>query len=218
MTRILGRVVAVNVVHELVPGYFHDTAIDKRPVDGAVDVGALGLAGDRQIDRSHGGPDKAVYAYAAEDSSWWADELGREISPGTFGENLTTRGLDVSGAVIGERWRIGEVLLEVRMPRTPCENLSARIGINRFHVRFNASGRIGAMLKVLEQGAVRAGDRVHVDERPVHGVTVADLANRPDAEQMRRLLDSDVSLAKNVRAKARRIVARASDGQSGAQQ
>src|ERR1700750_101022 len=91
------------------------TAIDKRPVAGPVEVGPLGLAGDRQMDRRfHGGKGKAVYAYADEDASWWASQLDREIPPGLFGENLRTSGIDVTGAEIGERWAIGdEVLVEV---------------------------------------------------------------------------------------------------------
>ncbi len=198
----------VNVVHALRPGFFHETAIDKRPVDGPVEVGQLGLAGDRQVDSSHGGPDKAVYAYADEDAAYWADQLGREIAPGTFGENLRTSDLDVSGAAIGECWRIGDVLLQVRMPRTPCQNLSLRVGIEGFHLRFNATGRVGALLKVVETGTVAAGDKIAVVERPTHGVTVADLARGPDAAQMRALLESGVPLARNIRAKATRVAAR----------
>lgn len=203
------RVLTVNVVHRLRPGYFHDTAIDKRPVDGPVQVNELGLAGDQKIDSSHGGPDKAVYAYSIEDADWWAAQLGRETPPGLFGENLRTCGVETSDALIGERWRIGPTLLEVRMPRTPCDNLSLRMGIEKFHLRFNRTGRVGAMLKVLEPGTVRAGDPIRLEYRPEHGVRVADLATGPDADQMQRLLDSGVPLAKNVRAKARRIVRRA---------
>ncbi len=202
------QVIAVNIVHQVVPGYFQDTAIDKRPVDGPVEITELGLVGDQQLARSHGGPDKAVYAYAEADARWWAGELGREIPPGTFGENLRTAGLDVTGALIGERWSVGGVLLEVRMPRTPCENLSLRVGIDQFHARFNATGRVGALLKVLSPGTIRPGDRIEVTARPRHGVTVADLATGPDADQMRRLLDSGIPLAQSVRAKARRIVNR----------
>jgi len=202
------RLLTVNVVHRVRPGYFQDTAIDKRPVEGPVAVTELGLAGDQQLSRSHGGPDKAVYAYAAEDAEWWAAELGRDIPPGTFGDNLRTTGLDIGRAQIGERWRVGQVLLEVRMPRTPCENLSLRMGLDGFHNRFNATGRVGALLKVLTPGSVIAGDPITVDKRPDHGVTVADLAAGVDAHQMQRLLDSGVSLAKSVRAKAQRIVRR----------
>lgn len=158
------QIVAVNVVHQVKPGYYQDTAIDKRPVDGPVEVNDLGLVGDQQLSRSHGGPDKAVYAYAGEDAAWWAAELGRDVPPGTFGENLRTTGLDVTGALIGERWSGGDLLLEVRMPRTPCENLSMRMGIDQFHRRFNSTGRVGALLKVLAPGTIRAGDRIVVEE------------------------------------------------------
>ncbi|MDQ1641257.1 MAG: hypothetical protein QOJ90_608, partial [Actinomycetota bacterium] len=126
-----GRLLSVNVVQELIPdrlGVLDRTAIDKRPVDGRVAVSVpghagVGLAGDQIYDREyHGGPDQAIYAYAAEDRAWWAAELGREIAAGAFGENLTTEGVDVTGAVIGERWQIGAdgLVLEVTAPRIPC--------------------------------------------------------------------------------------------------
>jgi MOSC domain-containing protein YiiM len=209
------RLLTVNVVHRVNPGYFHDTAIDKQPVQGPVEVTATGLAGDRQLDHHHGGSDRAVYAYGTEDANWWAAQLGRTIPPGLFGENLRTQDLDVSGAIIGEKWRIGTVLLEVRMPRTPCQNLSMRIGIDNFHIRFNATGRVGAMLKVHEPGLVRAGDPITVVDRPHHGVRVCDLATGADAAGMRRLLDSGIPLAGTVRAKAHRIVKRSTLYQSG---
>src|SRR5881397_225869 len=101
------------------------TAIWKEPVDGRVAVRGVNLDGDDQADRTvHGGPDKAVYAYAEEDTGLWAAELGRDLGPATFGENLTTRGIDVSGAVVGERWRVGSTLLEVSQPRLPCAKLA----------------------------------------------------------------------------------------------
>jgi MOSC domain-containing protein YiiM len=205
------RVLDVCLVHNVGPGYFGETAIDKRPVGGPVAVTELGLVGDRQLGRSHGGLDKAVYCYAAEDARWWSDKIDRPCPPGMFGENLRTQALDVSRALLGERWRIGEVLLEVRMPRTPCENLSLRIGIEGFHVQFNASGRVGALLRVLERGVVQAADRIVVESRPDHEVTVAAWATGVEAPQMRHLLDSGLPLARGVRAKARRIVARESN-------
>jgi MOSC domain-containing protein YiiM len=208
MTDTGASVLSVNVLHALRPGYFHETAIDKRPVAGAVEVGADGLAGDRQIDSSHGGADRAVYAYADEDAAFWAGELDRDIPLGRFGENLRTRGLDVTGALIGEQWRVGTALLEVRMPRTPCQNLAMRMGIEGFHLRFNDSGRVGAMLRVLEPGAVAAGDVVEVVARPAHEVTVGLLATGPSAAQYQAMLDSGVPLARKVRAKAQRVAAR----------
>jgi MOSC domain-containing protein YiiM len=204
----LAQLTSVNVVHEVRPGFHRDTAIDKRPVGGRVQVTASGLSGDRQMDSSHGGVDKAVYAYADEDAAWWAGELGREVPAGLFGENLRTSGLEVTGARIGECWRIGDVVLQVQMPRTPCRNLALRMGIDGFHLRFNATGKVGALLKVLTAGSVRVGDRVEVVSRPDHDVTIADLATGPTADQMSALLGSGVSLARHVREKARRVAAR----------
>jgi MOSC domain-containing protein YiiM len=210
VTRIpVGQVVTVNVVYEMRPGFFHETAIDKRPVAGPVEARPLGLAGDRQVDSSHGGADRAVYAYAEEDAAYWAGELGRDVPPGLLGENLRVRGVDVSGARLGERWRVGTALLEVRMPRTPCQNLSLRMGIEEFHMRFNASGRVGAMLRVVEPGTVSAGDPVEIVDRPDHRVTVALLATGADADSLQAMLDTGVPLAARVRAKALRVVARA---------
>lgn len=199
----------VNVVHELRDGYFHRTAIDKRPVRRAIRVGRLGLAGDEQVDKGHGGPDRAVYVYADEDAEWWSERLGREIPPGLFGENLRTTGLDVTGARVGEQWRVGdEVILEVRRIRTPCENLALRMGIEGFHLEFLRSGRVGAMCRVLEEGEVCAGDPVRRVVRPEHRVTIGRLARgSATPEQMQELLDSGVSLAPSVRSKATRVAA-----------
>jgi MOSC domain-containing protein YiiM len=149
------------------------TGIWKAPVDGPVDVRGVNLAGDDQGDREvHGGPDKAVYAYAREDQAWWAAQIGRAIDPGTFGENLTTHGVDVTNAVIGERWVIGRVVLEVSQPRIPCFKLGIRMGDPRFPARFAAAARPGAYLRILRPGAISAGDAIRVIDRPAHGVTV----------------------------------------------
>lgn len=126
------RVRAVCVVAELHddPGKVGVTAIDKRPVDGAVKVGPYGLRADVQADRKyHGGLDKALYVYAQEDADFWAEELGRELPPGWFGENLRVSGIDVNAARIGERWRIGEKLeVEVTSPRVPCQTFARWVG------------------------------------------------------------------------------------------
>lgn len=178
---------------------------------GPVGAGALGLAGDTQCDaRHHGGRDQAVYAYAGEDNDWWAQALGRDVPPGTFGENLTTEGIEVTHAVIGERWRVGDAgpLLQVTMPRSPCTNLSARMGIKRFHHRFDATWMVGAYLRVLAPGPVRAGDPITVEHRPGHGVTVAEVCAGDDPEVMQRLLDAEPDLADVLRGIADRVVAR----------
>jgi MOSC domain-containing protein YiiM len=153
------------------------TAIWKDPVAGRVKVRGVNVDGDEQGNREvHGGVDKALYAYAAEDYEWWAAELGRELAPGTFGENLTVRGIDVSGALVGERWRAGGTLLEVSQPRTPCFKLGIRMGSQRFPRQFAAARRPGAYLRILAEGEVAAGDPVEVVDRPGHGLTVAEVS------------------------------------------
>jgi MOSC domain-containing protein YiiM len=148
------------------------TAIWKHPVEGPVALRGVNLRGDDQADRTvHGGPDKAVYAYALEETAWWDAELERPLGPGAFGENLTVSGLPVSGAVIGERWAIGTALLEVAQPRLPCFKLGLRMGDPRFLKRFAQANRPGAYHRVLSEGEIAAGDRIEVVSRPAHGIT-----------------------------------------------
>ena len=154
------------------------SAIGKEPVEGRVRVAGVNVEGDDQADRRvHGGPDKAVYAYAAEDTAYWEGELGRELGPGAFGENLTTEGLDVSGAVVGERWRIGDVELEVCQPRLPCAKLALRMGEPAMVKRFAQASRPGAYLRIVSEGSLGAGDPIEVVARPGHGVTVRDVSD-----------------------------------------
>ncbi|GAB2843880.1 MOSC domain-containing protein [Actinoallomurus bryophytorum] len=159
------------------------TGIDKRPVDGPVAVaapgpkgtGAVGLAGDRVYDvKNHGGSDQAVYAYAREDLDGWEAELGRPLENGVFGENLTTLDLDVSGALIGERWRVGpDVVLEVSCPRIPCGTFQGWLERDGWIKQFTRAAVPGAYLRVIEPGDIRAADPVEIVHRPAHDVTVA---------------------------------------------
>jgi MOSC domain-containing protein YiiM len=190
-----GHVVSVNVgMPRLVPwrGRLVSTAIWKEPVTGRVRIAAAGLEGDRQADSAvHGGIDKAVYAYAEEDFSWWLAALGRPLAPGTFGENLTVAGVDVTGALVGERWRVGGAQLVVTSPRIPCFKLGIRMGDQGFPRRFAAAGRPGAYLRVVQPGEVAAGDPVAVLDRPMHGVTVGTVerAYHGDRSDIAQLLD-----------------------------
>jgi len=153
------------------------TSIWKSPVNGRLPVRGVNVAGDDQADREfHGGPDKAVHAYAREDTVWWERELGRQLEHGVFGENLTVSGVDVTGAVVGERWKIGSAVLEVAQPRIPCWKLGARMEDASFPVHFAAAGRPGAYLRIVEEGEIGADDDVRVAGRPEHGVTVGDVA------------------------------------------
>ena len=137
-------------------------------------VGGSGLSGDVICDlHFHGGDDQAVYAYAREDLDWWAAELGRELPGGMFGENLTTQGLDLTGALVGERWRVGsQLVLEVSCPRVPCMTFAGKVGEAHWIKRFTEHGATGAYLRVLEPGEVREGDRIEVIDRPQHLVTM----------------------------------------------
>jgi MOSC domain-containing protein YiiM len=174
----MGRLISVNVGQPvqvaLRRGRPLMSAIGKARVSGRVRVGGAGVAGDRQADRRvHGGPDKAVYAYAHEDLRWWEEQLGRRLEPGAFGENLTVEGVDVGGALIGERWQVGDARLEVSQPRLPCAKLGIRFGDPAMVKRFAQANRPGAYLRIVAEGAVGAGDRVEVLSRPDHGVSVA---------------------------------------------
>ena len=149
------------------------TSTFKQRVEGSVRVLADHLDGDEQADPAHhGGADKAVSVYADEDAAWWAEQLGRDLEDAQFGENLRIAGLEVHDAVIGETWRVGSAVLQVSEPRTPCWKLGLRMGDAGFPRRFAASRRTGIMLRVLQQGALRAGDGIEVLARPAHGVTV----------------------------------------------
>ena len=152
------------------------SAIGKAPVEGRVRVSGVNVAGDDQADRRvHGGPDKAVYAYASEDRAWWSQQLDRVLPPGMFGENLSTEGVDVSGAIVGEHWRIGTVELEVCQPRLPCAKLGLRFGDPLMVRRFGEAARPGAYLRIVREGELAAGDPVEVVDVPSHGVSVRDV-------------------------------------------
>ena len=172
-------------------GRMKRTAIDKRPVEGRVKVGELGLVGDEQADlANHGGVEKAVYVYAREDLDHWAAQIGRDLRNGAFGENLTTRGLDVTNALIGERWRIGSLLAELTGPRIPCGVFRSWVDERGWVKRFAAEARTGVYLRVLETGDVGAGDPVERVHCPDDAPTVAESvrAYYGDADQLRRLL------------------------------
>ncbi|MEV2216288.1 MOSC domain-containing protein [Streptomyces sp. NPDC050997] len=195
------------------------TGIDKQPVREAVRVAApgpkgiagSGLAGDAVCKRQHhGGDDQAVYAMAREDLDGWERELGRALPDGSFGENLTTEGLDVSGALIGERWRIGaEVVLEVTCGRIPCRTFQGHLGERGWVKRFTRKGAPGAYLRVIRPGEIRAGDPIEVVHRPEHDVTVAlqFRAVTTERELLPRLLPAGEALHPEVLADALKYTA-----------
>lgn len=164
--------------------------------------------------RYHGGADKALYAYGEEDAEWWAHHLGRPVPAGLFGENVRLRGVDVRGALIGERWRVGpDVEVEVTMPRIPCVTFQHHMGEERWLKRFTEGGRPGAYLRVHRGGRVRPGDPVAVIHRPRHGVTASRWstdANPADALSLLRAADVEgLQLAAFLLPQLHRAAARA---------
>ncbi|KUL30198.1 MOSC domain-containing protein [Actinoplanes awajinensis] len=179
------------------------TGIHKQPVTEPVTVRApgpkrsglhSGVVGDHIGDtKHHGGNDQAIYAYASEDYAWWSAELGRPLPPGLFGENLTTSGLDLAGAVIGERWEFGSgLVLQVTFGRIPCVTFQNRMAEPRWVKRFARENRTGAYLRVVVEGPLGPGDRIAVVDRPAHGLTVAEAFEiyMHDQSRLARLLDA----------------------------
>ncbi len=190
------------------------TGIEKRPVDGPVLVsapaamgdGTVGLAGDRVCDvKHHGGPDQAVYAYARADLDFWETILRRALPNGAFGENLTTAGLDVSGASVGERWQIGaEVILEVSCPRIPCATFQGWLQQAGWIKQFTQAAMPGAYLRVVAPGSICGGDPVQIIHQPDHGVTIslAFRALTAEPDLLPRLLAAE-ALPESCKARAR---------------
>jgi MOSC domain-containing protein YiiM len=177
---VVGRVESVNLAVVRTDAFTRvkggRSGIDKRPVTGPVRLEVDGVAGDTICDtKYHGGPDQAVYAYAVADLEFWSTELGRSVGPGNVGENLTVSGVDCSHAVVGERWQVGDAVLRVTGPRTPCRVFAGFLDVPDLVKRFFAAGRPGAYLAVERPAPVSAGVEVTVLDRPDHGVTTADV-------------------------------------------
>lgn len=195
-----GSLLAVCRVHQLLSdegGSVGVTAIDKRAVDGPVKVHKLGVHGDIQASRiHHGGEDQALYAYSQADADYWAGELTseprRDLAPGIFGENLRVSGVETTGAVIGERWKIGlDVEVEVTSPRTPCATFQRRMNEPQWVKRFTEAGRVGTYLRVIKTGSIQAGDYIHRLFVPTHGVTIGKWFSDPDLDALEALRDAD---------------------------
>jgi MOSC domain-containing protein YiiM len=193
-----------------VHGSLKRTAIDKRPVAGPVRIEQLGVVGDEIADlKHHGGLDQAVYAFAREDYAHWEAELGRPLAAGAFGENLTTVGLDVQGARIGERWQVGGCLLEVTDVRIPCAVFAGFVDEPHWVRRFTEHGVPGAYLRVIEPGEVAAGDEITVAESRPHDLTIG-YAFRAATTQPELLpaLASEDRLGRELRSRVEKYLAR----------
>ena len=174
------RVLSINITSVVHQGEWTGsegrTGIDKRSVTGAIEFKNDGVVGDRIIDtNAHGGYDQAVYAYAREDAQWWEREINEEIPAGRFGENLTTEGIDVNAAIIGEQWKIGSVILEVSQPRIPCRVFAGFWKRATLIKDFTQAGRPGTYLRIIQEGTAQAGDLIEVIFKPDHTISISDL-------------------------------------------
>ncbi len=182
------RVISINITSVVHQGEWTGsegrTGIDKRSVDGPIEFKNNGLVGDRIIDTNvHGGYDQAVYAYAREDVQWWEKEINEEIPAGRFGENLTTDGIDVNAALVGEQWKIGSVILEVSQPRIPCRVFAGFWKRATLIKDFTQAGRPGAYLRIIQEGSAQAGDAIEVIYKPDHEISISDLFSAKSGER-----------------------------------
>jgi MOSC domain-containing protein YiiM len=182
------RVLSINITSVVHQGEWTGsegrTGIDKRSVAGPIDFKDNGVVGDRVIDTNvHGGYDQAVYAYAQEDAQWWEKEIGEEITAGRFGENLTTEGIDVNAALVGEQWKIGSVILEVSQPRIPCRVFAGFWKRATLIKDFTQAGRPGAYLRIIQEGTATVGDSIEVIFKPDHAVSISDLFSAKSGER-----------------------------------
>jgi MOSC domain-containing protein YiiM len=182
------KVLSVNVTHSVHTGEWTGsegkTGIDKRAVEGPVTFANEEVTGDVIVDRNHhGGFDQAVYAYSREDADWWQKQLGITIDNGRFGENLTTSGIDVNQALVGERWKIGSTILEVSQPRIPCRVFAGFWQRPTLIKEFMESGKPGTYLRIIQEGQINAGDVIELVSKPDHQITIADLYAAKNGER-----------------------------------
>jgi MOSC domain-containing protein YiiM len=217
------QLISVNIGRKRTQQKEHEletTGIYKTAASGPVEIGSLGIPEDFVCDaKNHGGPDQAVYLYGSVDYAWWAEELGRELAPGTFGDNLTIDGFESARFNIGDRLHIGSVILEVTAPRLPCSTLAARMGDPKFVKRYRHAARPGLYCRVIREGTVQAGDEVKVE--PCQGETVAAIElftdyYRPvkDERTLRRFLAAPIAIRarRDVEADLQKLLAASPPG------
>jgi len=196
------RVLSINITSIVHQGEWTGsegrTGIDKRSVAGAIEFKNNGVVGDRVIDTNvHGGYEQAVYAYAREDAQWWEREINEEIPAGRFGENLTTEGIDVNAALVGEQWKIGSVILEVSQPRIPCRVFAGFWKRATLIKDFTQAGRPGTYLRIIQEGTAQAGDSIEVIFKPDHTISISDLFAAKSGERSKINQIKDVTYLSN---------------------
>ena len=186
------HVVSINIAAHIIEGDWTGreakSGIDKRSVLGPIKFKNEQVEHDHIVDRTHhGGYDKAVYAYAREDADWWEKEIGTSISNGRFGENLTTAGIDVNAALVGEQWKIGSTILEVSQPRIPCRVVAGFWNRPTLIKEFMAAGKPGTYLRIIKEGEISAGDSIEVIKTPSHAITIRDLYAAKNGDRSKAL-------------------------------
>lgn len=180
--------------------HIETTGIYKMPVDRPVEIKSLGIESDVICDKkNHGGPDQALYIYGGADYAWWSQEIGRELAPGTFGDNLTISDLESAAFNVGDFIHVGEVTLQVTAPRIPCGTFATRMEDPQWVKKFRAAERPGLYVRVVKEGVVKAGDSVTVEK--FTGETVSILQVYRDhyskgytEESLRRYLNSPIAI------------------------
>jgi len=197
------NLISVNLGQERIlhrKGRFERTGIFKFSTDDAVKVTNLGLAGDVIVSKKHhGGPDQAVYIYSEADYEWWSKELGMELAPGTFGENLTISELESAQFHVGDYLHVGNVILQVTAPRIPCGTFATRMDDPQWIKRFRHAERPGLYCRVTQEGFVKAGDTVSTENYPGETISILqmfrDYYDRDKSEQtLRRHLNAPIAI------------------------
>lgn len=180
--------------------YIETTGIYKLPVDGPVEIKSLGIEGDAICDKkNHGGPDQAIYIYGGADYAWWEQEIGRELTPGTFGDNLTISDLESVTFNVGDYLHIGEVTLQVTSPRIPCGTFATRMDDPQWVKKFRAAERPGLYVRVVREGVIKAGDPVTVEKFTGETISIVEMyheyyAKDKTEESLRRHLNAPIDI------------------------
>jgi MOSC domain-containing protein YiiM len=180
--------------------YVETTGIYKLPVNEPVEIKSLGIEGDAICDtKSHGGVDQALYVYGGADYMWWSKEIGKELVPGTFGENLTISDLESAMFNVGDYLHVGAVTLQVTSPRIPCGTFATRMDDPHWVKKFRAAERPGLYVRVIKEGVVHAGDDVSVEKFAGETVSILEMyrehyMKEKTEEMIRRQLNAPIDI------------------------
>ncbi len=197
------KLLSVNIGKERVQqrkDYIETTGVYKLPVDGPVEIKSLGIEGDAICDKkNHGGPDQALYVYGGADYEWWEQEIGRDLAPGTFGDNLTISELESAQFNVGDYIHVGEVTLQVTAPRIPCGTFATRMSDPQWVKRFRAAERPGLYVRVIREGVIEAGDPVTVEKYKGRTISIVHMYREyyvkdKSEESLRRHLDAPIDI------------------------